>query len=83
MTPEEYTEYKTRISELMLAAENRGLVEESATIYADNYLGAIVGNEEGHWLKDMLTESGCHDAIVRRVNVQKIYEELERLLNPN
>lgn len=78
MTPEEYNEYKERIDELMLEAENRGLVEESANIYAEHFRGAIVDEGEGHILKDMFPE-----AIVRRINVQKICKELEKLLNPN
>ena len=68
-------EYKDRIHELMLEAEKRGLVEESANIYAEHYRGAIV---EEHILKDIMPE-----ATVRRINVQRICEELERLLNPS
>jgi len=54
----------------MLEAEKRGLVEESAIIYADNYKGAIVDDGEGHLLKDIFTASG-QEAIVDALMFKK------------
>jgi len=78
MTPEEYVEYKDRMYELIEEANKRGVVEEALDIYTQNFRGAIVEEGEGHIFKDIMP-----GAIVRRINVQKVCEELEKLLNPN
>ncbi len=88
MTQEEYIQYNDRVTKLMDDAASKGLEKEAGGIYVQNTSQAIIGNVEDSpiapEIKKMFPSMGRNEIVeLRSVNIHKICEELEKLLNPN
>ena len=88
MTQEEYIQYNDRVTKLMDDAASKGLEKEAGGIYLQNTSHAIIGNVEDSpiapEIKNIFPDIGRNEVVeLRCINIQKICEELETLLNPN
>jgi len=88
MTLEEYTQHKDQLAALFADAKSKGFGEEAQKIYLDNIDMAIIEDWGSHatapLIEMMFPEIAGNEVVeVKRVNILKICEELERLLNPH